>query len=170
MRRIVLSLGVGVALLAPPALAQQPPGCSDFKWPVDRELAAFASDAAPAVESVAPLPTAAAATLKLADQGGVSFTVPPVHKPKHGPAYAGSFVLPAGMAAGPYQVTLSDDAWIDVAQGGKLLKQTGFTGSHTCTVVRKSVRFDLAAGPATLEISDSTKDSVKVEVLPAAGP
>ena len=55
-----------------------------------------------------------------------------------------------------------------MVQNGKMLKQSGFSGSHTCKAVRKSVRFNLDAGPATVEISDAPQDTVKIDVLPAA--
>ena len=53
-----------------------------------------------------------------------------------------------------------------MVENGKVLKQSGFTGSHTCKTVHKSVRFDLAPGPATVEISDAEADSLKLEVVP----
>ena len=166
--------GLGAAFLilmmASPVLAQDP-GCSDFKWPVDREKAAFSSGTLPIVATGASLPPVSqAAALTLSKQDSVTFATTPTHQPKHDPAFAGTFELPPPATPGSYQVTVSDEAWIDVAQNGKLLKQTGFTGSHTCPLVRKSVRFDLADGPITVEISDATRDAMKIEVLPAAGP
>ena len=51
---------------------------------------------------------------------------------------------------GLYQITLSGEAWIDVAQNGALVKSSDFSGQRDCPGVRKTVRFDLAAGPATI--------------------
>ena len=74
--------------------------------------------------------------------------------------------LPTVAAADTYQVTLSGDAWVDVVQDGKVLKQVGFTGSHSCKAVRKSVRFAIGTAPTTIEISDAGADTLKLEVLP----
>ena len=43
------------------------------------------------------------------------------------------------------------------------------TGAADCPNVRKSVRFDLKAGQAIVEISGSAASSVKVDFLPPAG-
>jgi hypothetical protein len=154
-----------LAILAGPALAEQP-DCNSFKWSVAREQDAFAAAGLPTVASGSALPAPGqAAILMLSKQDAVSFPVAP-RKPKREAPRAGIFPLPPLTAAGTYQVTLSDEAWIEVEQGGKLLRQVGFTGSRTCPSVHKSVRFDLAPGPATLEISDAGVDSVKIDVLP----
>ena len=165
--RLTLLLGTAALMaLATSALAQSD-GCSGFKWPVDREQKAFAGEGVLLVDGGGQIPgIMEAVTIKLAKQEDLAFQVPPTHKPKSNPAYAGAFPMNPIAVPGPYQVTISDDAWIDVIQDGKLLKQTGFTGSHDCKTVRKSVRFDMAKGPATLMISDAARDNLKVDVLP----
>lgn len=165
MRVVQLSART-TALLAGPAFAQDA-DCANFKWPINRELTAFKGDGLPVVASGAALPgLVEAAQLKLLPQDQVTYTMAPKRAPKHTPAYGGSFTLPPIASGDTYQVTISDDAWIEVAQNGAALKQTGFTGSHSCKAVHKSVRFSLATGPATVEISDSGLDSLKIEVLP----
>lgn len=164
--RIVLLSALAMALLAVPATAQEA-DCANFKWPLNRELTAFKGVGLPVVASGAALPgLVEAAQLKLLPQDQVTYAVAPKRTPKHTPAYGGSFTLPPIASADTYQVTISDDAWIEVVQDGKALKQTGFTGSHSCKAVHKSVRFPLATGSATIEISDSGSDSLKIEVLP----
>lgn len=165
MRRLALSI-LGAIAVAHPAWAQDA-DCSGFKWPVNRELTAFKGEGLPTVAGGGTLPgLVEAATLKLAPQDTVTYPVPPAHKPKHTPGFGGVFTLPPITSADVYQVTISGEAWIDVAQDGKLLKQVGFTGSHSCKAVRKSVRFSLATGPATVEISDAEAGSLKLEILP----
>ncbi|MCW6509170.1 hypothetical protein [Lichenifustis flavocetrariae] len=169
MQLTSLRAGVAVALAlitTLPAAAQQT-DCSDFKWPLTRETTAFAAEGLPTVVNGTPLPgLMEAANLQLGKQDGVAFPVAPTHHPKHDPAYAGTFALPPIASADTYQVTLSDDAWVDVVQDGKIVKQVGFTGSHTCKAIHKSVRFDLKVGPATVEISDAATQTLKIEVLP----
>ena len=167
-----LTFGRATLLLiatAVPALAQQGGGCSGFKWPIDREETAFAGEGIPSVDGSAQLPgMMEAATAKLATQQGLTFAVAPTHKPRNTPAYAGVFPIIPIAVPGPYQVTISDGAWIDVVQDGKLLKPTAFTDSKECHTVRKSVRFDLAKGPATVEISDAATDHLMIDVLPSS--
>jgi hypothetical protein len=50
-------------------------------------------------------------------------------------------------------VTLSNYAWIDAIQNDAYLKPKGFSGVTGCDAARKSVRFDLAAGPVTIQFS-----------------
>jgi hypothetical protein len=66
---------------------------------------------------------------------------------------------------GELQISLSDEAWIDVVQDGKAVKLAGFSGMKTCPGIRKSVRFKLAAGPATIQLSGAKKETLKVAVL-----
>lgn len=155
------------ALLAAPAFAQEGTGCSAFKWHIDREETAFAGEGLPTVNAGAQIPgVMEAVVLKLAGQDGMTFEIAPSHKPRNTPAYAGVFPIVPIQVDGPYNVTVSDEAWIDVVQNGKMLHQTGFTGAKGCHDVRKSVRFDLVHGPATILISDASSDTLKIEVLP----
>jgi hypothetical protein len=142
-------------------------GCSGFKWSVDRELTAFSGEGVLVVNSGGQIPgIMEAVSLRLAKQDDVHFEVPPSRKPKNNPAFAGVFPIVPVAVPGPYNVTVSDDAWIDVIQNGHVLRQTGFTGSHTCAAIHKSVRFDLEKGPATVMITDAAKDALKIDVLP----
>jgi hypothetical protein len=69
--------------------------------------------------------------------------------------------------AGLYEITLSDEAWIDVVQGGASVKSSDFSGQKNCPGVRKSVRFPLAAGAATVEISNAASAAIQVAIAPA---
>ena len=76
-------------------------------------------------------------------------------------------VVAPKLDAGIYQITLSEEAWIDVAQGGALVKSSDFSGAKDCPGMRKSVRFPLSAGAATVEISNASGASVKMVIEPA---
>jgi hypothetical protein len=69
--------------------------------------------------------------------------------------------------AGVYQVTLSDEAWIDVIQDGHFLPSKAHSGKKGCPGMRKSVRFDFQAAPIVLQLSDVSTDTINVAVLPA---
>ncbi len=145
------------------AHAQDAPNCDTFKWSVARERAWFAAT---------PTPVAAGARLPAMDRGYLVSLVPdeaagfassPERAPKPG-AYGGVFEI---AEAGTYEVTLSGEAWVDVVQAGARVKSVAFSGRKDCPDVRKSVKFDLAAGPATLQISNSDSDRLRLAAAPA---
>ena len=157
---------LALAVLSAPALAQDASGCAKFKWPIDRERSAFGTPGLPVVEPGKPLPgimDPAVVTLKPMDE--VAFERPPTRAPRAG-TFGAVLKTPPLAVGGTYQITLSDDVWIDVVQGGRELKPKAVTGGADCPGVRKSLRFDFAAGQATVEISGSPASSVKVDVLP----
>lgn len=53
-----------------------------------------------------------------------------------------------------------------MVQDGHLLKSTDHTGAIGCEGLAKSVKFNLAASPFTVEISSSTAPSVALVVTP----
>ncbi|TPM38254.1 hypothetical protein [Mesorhizobium sp. B2-3-4] len=159
MKKVAISL---FAILASTSFAlAEDAGCEAFKWPVTREEALFA--AAPSTPSGAKLAVGAAADLALVPTEKAGFAVPPEHAPAEGTfgAVASVSVPPDGAI----QISLSGEAWIDVIQDGKAVKSSGYSGVKTCPGIRKSVRFKLAAGPATVQFSGAKKETLKVAVL-----
>jgi len=163
--RLSLSLLFAVGL-ASAAAAQDTAGCDKFKWSVARERAWFAAGAKP---------IAAGADLAFAEQGyavalvpneAAGFAAPPERALKPG-AFGGVLKVSALPKAGLYDVTLSDEAWIDVVQNGASVKSRDFSGQKNCPGVRKSVRFNLAAGPATVQISNAAAASIQLAIAPA---
>jgi hypothetical protein len=163
-----LSFAVAAALLAAaPAWAKDPVGCDNFKWPVARERAALAAPnlprLAPGGDFPATLPAAATLVLQPADQA--KLPKEPERAPK--PAtFAGFTTIAAIPAAGVYSVSLSVYGWVDVVQNGAFLKPKGFSGVTGCDGIRKTMTFDLAAGPALIQISGVTEPAVTVAVAP----
>jgi hypothetical protein len=148
------------------ALAQDASGCAKFKWPVDRERSAFGTPGLHTVEQGKPLPGIMdPAIVTLQPVATVTFERPPSRKPKDG-TFAAVLKTPPLAVAGTYQITASDDVWIDMIQDGHVLKPKATTGERDCPNVRKSIRFDLAAGQATVELSGAPASSVKVDFLP----
>ncbi len=159
MKKVVLSL---FAILASTSFAMAADGgCDAFKWPVAREQALFA--AAPATQSGAALAAGEAADLALEPVDAVSYTVPPERAPA-----AGTFGATASVTVPPegeLQISLSGEAWIDVIQDGHATKSAAFSGVKTCPGIRKSVRFKLTPGAATIQLSGAKDESIKVAVL-----
>ncbi|AZO74596.1 MAG: hypothetical protein E5V92_12585 [Mesorhizobium sp.] len=159
MKKVVISL---FALLAGTSFAMAAgAGCDAFKWPVTREQALF--PAAPAAQSGADLTVGQAMDFALVAVDTISFEVPPARAPA-----AGTFGATASVIVPPegeLQLSLSDEAWIDVVQNGRAVKSTGFSGVKTCPGIRKSVRFKLAGGAAIIQLSGAKKADLKVAVL-----
>jgi hypothetical protein len=93
-----------------------------------------------------------------------SYRAAPERAPKSPDTFAGFFQAPAPKQAGSYKITLSAEAWIDVAQSGTTVKSTAFSGALGCEGIRKSVKFDLAAAPFTVELSGIKADSIKLVI------
>ena len=139
-------------------------GCEKFAWSLARERAAFAAadKATVAVgETLAVLP-AGALLIRLQPGAQASFEMPPERKPRSEQWHGGMMRLPALAKPGIYQITLSDDAWIDVIQNGRYARSVGSTGRSDCPGVRKSVRLYLDASPVVLQVSGVAPDTIAV--------
>jgi len=160
-----------IALLAAlvwPMIAQagEPGGCDKFKWPIAHEQSALSAPPAARLEDGAALAFEVAAQLHLALFDDAKFDMPPGRAPKLSPSYAGKVRLDAPAAAGTYKITLSDEGWIDVIQDGRFVKPSGFSGAGDCPGVRKSVKFPLAAQPATIQLSNVKASTISLIVSP----
>ncbi len=158
-------LTIALALLAPcVAQADDLSACSKFKWSIERERLLLAS----------PKPLAADGALDigvsgfhvaLADGDKFAFSAKPQRAPKPG-THAAALTL-AVKTDGVYDVTLSDEGWIDVVDHGQTIASTAFSGQKGCPGVRKSVRFDLKAGEFVVQLSNIDSDAINVAVAPA---
>jgi hypothetical protein len=151
----------------PHAMAQEKPACEQFDWSIKREQALFSAPnlktAASGTKLGAPLDNGAA--LQLLPNSAVSFVLAPARQPKASDSFGG--VITADVPkAGSYQVSLSAEAWIDVIQDGKSLDSTAHSGKRGCADIRKSVRFDMKPGTATIQISGAPANAIKLAVLP----
>jgi hypothetical protein len=137
--------------------------CDHFKWSVARERAWFAASPAALPATGGQAAASAGYTVTLAKD--VKLPVPPQRAPK--PDTFAAVLAAPQLAPGLYQITLSAEAWIDVAENGKLVTSSDFSGQRDCPGVRKSVRFPLGAGPATIEISNAGADKIMFAIAPA---
>ncbi len=151
---------------APHAQAQDADACAKFKWSIDRERDAFKGKL-PTIRSGADYPgVMSGVTVMLDPQAKVTYPVPPARAPKAPTAFGAVVTAPPLAAKGVYQITVSEPVWIDVVQNGKALKSDSFTGQENCPGVRKSVRFNLEAGPMLIELSDATVSQINLDLLP----
>jgi hypothetical protein len=165
MLRLGLLVAVLIASLGPVAAED---GCEKFAWSLARERAAFATPdktTATAGETLAALP-AGALVIRLQPGAQANFEMPPERKPRTETWHGGVVRLPALAKSGIYQITLSDDAWIDVIQNGRYARSVGSTGRSDCPGVRKSVRLDLDASPAVLQVSGVAPDTIAIAIGP----
>lgn len=162
-----LGAGAAAGLLGSScAAAAAPAGCDQFKWPIAHEQAALAAPAAGPLASGATLPTDSGARLKLVVLSEAKLALAPERPPKFSPSYAGAFSLDAPAAPTVFKLTLSAGGWIDVIQDGKFLRPIAFSEVTGCANARKSVKFRLAAEPATLQLSGVGDPEVAIIVSP----
>ena len=164
MLRPCLAAVALIASLASASAADD--GCEKFAWSLARERAAFAAPDKTTIaagEALAALP-ASALLIRLRPAAQASFAMPPERKPKTEQWHGGMVRLPALAKPGIYQITLSDDAWIDVIQNGRYARSVGSTGRSDCPGVRKSVRLDLDASPVVLQVSGVAPDTIAVTI------
>ena len=157
---------IAACAMAAPAFAQEPVGCDKFKWPLDKERATLNGTDLPKVVSgdhvTFPIPFGTiVALVPFAD---AKLPAPPERAPKSPDSFAGFFEAKAPPQAGSYKITLSAEGWIDVEQAGLAVKSTAFSGALGCEGVRKSVKFDLAAAPFTVELSSVKADTIKLVI------
>lgn len=162
MRRIILALAA--MLVAAPAFAQEPVGCDKFKWPLDKERALLA----------APVPVKSGDTVTQADkamrvtlfpEGDVKLPMTPSRAAQNVDSFAGFVRMPAPKA-GIYKITMSAGGWIDVTQDGKGVKSVASNGVTGCEGLRKSVKFDLAALPYSIQVIGVRSPMISIVVTP----
>jgi hypothetical protein len=153
MTRIGLLCLTVLALLEPAIAAEN--GCQKFAWSVANEQAWFGAPdklIISAGETLAAIPKAAF-TVKLQPAGEATFVLPPERKARLERWFGGMLQLPAVAREGIYQVTMSDEAWVDIVQEGQYARSVGSTGRSDCPGIRKSVRLELAPSPFILQLS-----------------
>ncbi|MCC6919623.1 MAG: hypothetical protein IT548_10495 [Alphaproteobacteria bacterium] len=143
------------------------PPCENYEWSTAREQAAFAATPTEAT-SGATLDALPAGTTRIALKPLSEAGLPtaPEKAPKDG-AKGAWLILPIA-AAGTYHITLDGRLWVDAVQAGQTTAPKAHGGDPSCKLFHKSLRFDLQAGPLTLQFSGEGADSVTFTILPAA--
>lgn len=157
------SLTAGVLLLAAGGHAVAQDGCRRFDWSVERERALFADGFTADVESEALLPRDGAFSLVLKPVAQVPYVVVPERGRDDG---FGGVVTLDWIGAGHWQVTLSEDVWIDAVQNDRRLPLLATTARDDCPGIRKSVRIEIRSLPLTLQFGGAGMRRLNVSVLP----
>lgn len=158
---------VGLVACAPASvgMADEPVGCDKFKWPIDKELIVMIGDTI-AIPSGTKLPNALPVSVIVALKPFADVKLPaaPKRAPKSSDSYAGFVQAAAPPKAGTYKISLSAEGWIDVVQDGQTVKSSAFSGALGCEGIRKSVKFELAAKPFTIELSGVKHDAIRIAI------
>ncbi|MGE3873626.1 MAG: hypothetical protein AB7F74_11785 [Parvibaculaceae bacterium] len=164
MRTILAALVL--CLLAPAAQAEEASACAQFKWPLVIEKSWFGAGKLTELKSGAAVGEAAdgAFNVVLEPSAGVGFVLPPEGKPKPGKPMGAVLSFGRVTTPGTYQVTLSDEAWIDVVQDGAYRPSLEFSGVQGCPGMRKSVRFAFKDAPLVLQLSSAAAASLALAI------
>ena len=164
MCRIGFFIAILMSLLVPANAAED--GCDKFAWSLAREQTLLAAVDKPAVKAGQTLTAIPKGALVLNLQSGADavFAMPPERKSKVERWFGGAIRFPGLEKPGIFQVTLSDEAWIDVIQDDRYVRSVGSTGRSDCPGLRKSVRLDLGTSPFVLQISGVTSDAIAVAI------
>jgi hypothetical protein len=166
MRYPIIKAVLLLVLVLPARAADGDGGCKKFAWPLTRERAWFTSSDKPSIaagDHLASVPKGAF-VVRLQPATQASFATPPVRNPKSEGWFGGAIWFPALQQAGIYQITLSDDAWIDIVQDGRFARPIGSSGRRDCPGLRKSVRLELLQGPFVLQLSGTASDAIAVAI------
>jgi hypothetical protein len=169
-REKLRTVGIALLLLYPnwSADAQTTDACNQFAWPVASERSLFAAANLTNVRSGETIKPSSmqAIVLNLKKFDDVQFSRVPERLPQSSDSFAAMLIISSVEKPGLYQLTLSEDAWIDVIQDDAFLKSLGSTGKRGCADVRKSVRFELSSGLVIIQFSGVEADTIKFAILP----
>ncbi|MBS0235327.1 MAG: hypothetical protein JSR99_17805 [Proteobacteria bacterium] len=142
--------------------------CTGFQWSVATELNWVAVPDAEAVQTggkIASIPDKAI-ELTLEPSPSARLPLAPGIKKKAIPkdSFSGWFTIADVAKPGLYQITIPNHSWIDVIQNNELVSSTAFSGDKKCKGLRKSVQYELGAGPAIVQISGAPDKSMKLTI------
>ncbi len=164
---LATSIPIGLGLWISAAAAAEPSGCAAFKWPVERERALLTAAAAQ-VASGAELASLPADAITLALRPGADAALPtPPERPAPPDRFAGFMRIKQIEKPGLYTIALSAGGWVDALQNGRSLKPADFSGATECDGLRKLVRYRLAAGELSLQISAVATNTIRLAIVPA---
>ncbi len=148
--------------------AKDNPACEQFAWSIQREFELLRDPYLEMDFSGATLGSVPdkGLVIELQPHATVDYVLAPGGEPKSDDSFAGLLFIKDVPQAGTYQVTLSEDAWIDLIQDGKALPLAAETIDSNCSEARKSMRFRLERGPVTVQVSGATSTLIKLVILP----
>jgi hypothetical protein len=169
MRRVLGAITL-LLLTASSASSQEADACGQFAWPITQEQKLFNAAGLAELHSgeTLKLSSASAAAVRLKNMSDVQLSRAPERIPKNSDAFAGMIEIDSIEKPGLYQLTASEEAWIDLIQNDAFVRSVGHSGKRGCPEVRKSIRFMLVKGPVIVQFSGVDADTIKIALLPVA--
>lgn len=162
-------LAVAILLLGlAPACAAEPAGCENFKWPVTRERALLTTSDLPNLKSGVDTPTLPPFAAKLSLHPAADAGLPKPSDRTRKPGTFAGFLRLGQIPGGTYTVSVSDYAWVDILQNGSSLKPMDISEASGCDGIQRVLKFSLAAGAATVQVSSVATDAIKLAVMPSS--
>jgi hypothetical protein len=157
---------LALCFLATAAQAEDAPACTQFKWPLATEKSWFEAWKLTEVESGGAMGELAKGPSRSpsSPSGEVAFAMPPESKPKPDKALGATLSFSTVTVPGTYQVTLSEEAWIDIIQVNGYRPSLDFSGVHGCPGMPKSVRFEFKAAPLILQLSSASAPVLELAI------
>jgi hypothetical protein len=100
--------------------------------------------------------------VQLGDAAGAHFEMP-LNKPAAAGDKGGWFGLSV-RTAGTYRIALQHKAWIDLVRDGKAMPSAAHAHGAPCSGIAKMVDFVLVPGSYTIQLSDTTDETIGVQV------
>ena len=157
-----MALAAALVFCSDAAIAQEASGCDKFKFAVDRERAALGEPDKSPLENGGALEVGKPFQARLTSSA--RFETAPERPPAPG-SFGAVLKLLTAPAAGVYTISVSGPAWLDVLQDGAPVKPLAFSGVRDCPNIRKVLKYQLAAKPATIQISNAKEETLAIVVL-----
>jgi len=148
-------------MLAAAGAAAQDVNCRNFSWSVGRTIDLF-DEPLPTVQSNQSLPKEGVFAVILKPVADVLYPVTPE---RGSDGSWGAVVTIESLAAGRYQIALSDDAWVEAIQENKRLVVSASTRPRECRGVRRSVDVDVEGDPLTLQLGGAGVHRLNIAVV-----
>lgn len=135
--------------------------CRNFSWSVGRDIDLF-DEPLPTVTTAQSLPKEGVFAFVLSPVGDVIYSVTPE---RGSDGSWGGVMTIENVAAGRYQIALSDDAWVEAIQENVRLPIIVPAAPSACRGVRRSVEVEARGEPLTLQIGGAAVRRLNIAVV-----
>jgi hypothetical protein len=135
--------------------------CRHFSWSIGRPIDLF-DEPLPTVTTGQSLPKEGLFALILSPVGDVIYPMVPE---RGSDGSWGGVIIIESVAAGRYQVALSEDAWVEASQENLRLQVAKSGRSNECRGVHHSVEFEARGEPLTLQIGGASVRRLHIAVV-----
>lgn len=152
-------IACSLALLASAEASAE--NCRNFSWSIGRPIDLF-DEPLPTVTTAQSLPKEGVFALVLSPVADVIYPTVPE---RGSDGSWGGVITIESVAAGRYQVALSEEAWVEAIQENVRLQARVTSRSTECRGVRGSVEFDARGEPLTLQIGGASVRRLNIAVV-----